>query len=264
MKKVILVVLLFNFSFLNVFGQKQLLPKGNWVVSDLLDASKLGLGMEMKIFADTLIFDIIDTDKNKVVEQQVFKIMKVKADPKKGKMLLRLVGKEKYSIGFFYKLKGVEDIIIAPAKAEIVDQAEAMRNFMNAEKWTIQKINAQRKSNGKKAVKNIDPYRLGMIFRTKSRIDSLNKLPDIPNDKKTYITILDALIKAFRDKNNQAFYNQPMTAFYLLGRVYEQQGFNPLTSFIKMTDGLKQYEYDTDIQDKSVDFALFVAARLNW
>jgi len=263
MKKATFTFLFITFFAFSALAQQTLLPKGRWIAGDLLDVADLKVSMEIRIFSDTLVLDVINAEKQELLNQSVFVILKVDANQQKGKMLLKLVGEDKYSFGFFYRLSK-DDVIIAPARADISSKQEAEDNFSKAEAWTIKKFNERRINFGEKPVQNVDPYRLGVIFRTKARIDALSKLPEITQDKRTYVKVLDALIRAFKNRNNQILYNQPSTALYLVSRVYEQNGLNPFTSFAKMSEGLKRYEYDSDVQDKAIDFKFYVVAKMNW
>ena len=182
MKKVILILILLNFSFLNAIGQKQFLPIGNWVASDEFNLSALGIEMKINIRKDTLIFDLTDPEKTSPDERRTLIILKVVADKQKGKMLLSHIKEKKYSLSFFYKIN-TQDVIISPPSSSFNNLKEAEEKFNNPEEWMIKAMN-ENKALGENDIKNIDPYKVGVIFRTKPRLKALQKLPIIPNDKK--------------------------------------------------------------------------------
>jgi len=259
MKRVLCVLLLVCLSSLSAFSQRKFLPKGKWLSSNEFITTKLGAHIEMWIAKDTLVFNIIDPAKQISSKKYTYLILKVSADKQKGKLLFKEVDGDKYGIGFFYKFTA-QDIIMTPSDARFPDLQKAEKAFEDPKEWLI-KIMNQARAVGEKEIKEVDPYKFGTIFRTIKRIEALKKMPAIPNNKKILLTVIDKIILTFKNLENTKKSLGPIEAIYILTRVMEKEGYNPIVSTAQMFNYLTNYEQDKDAMSKLVDFKKYVLSR---
>ena len=226
-------------------AQNKKLPKGKWL-------TQMGMGMMNVKLVMNFVDNTIEMDSEMNGEKQkeksvVLEILASEIKKKKGKMLLKEKGKERYAIGLFKQLNK-DEIVMMPPEPTLDDRKKAEDFYKNAEKSLMEEM--QNKLPNQNA--QMDMYEIGFVFRTEKRLKKLNSLPDMPElDKKGVLDLMDAMIEIYKDPKNAALMGNPMSSLRLMEQLFIKKGYNPFTSMSTMMKSQMKFVQDKEIQKKS-------------
>ena len=251
MKKTLSIFTLMAFLILwnaeTTQAQNKKLPKGKWL-------TQMGMGMMsvklvMNFVDNTIEMDAVVNGEQQKEKSITLEILASEIKKKKGKMLLKEKGKDRYGIGLFKQLSK-DEIVMMPPEPNLDDRKKAEEFYKNAEESLKQEMQSKLPNQNPQ----MNMYDIGFVFRTEKRIEKLNSLPDMPElDKKGVLGLMDDLIEIYKDPKNAALMGNPMSSLRLMEQLFIKKGYNPFTSMSAMMKSQMKFAQDKDIQKKSTE-----------
>ncbi|OJJ15696.1 hypothetical protein BKI52_38085 [marine bacterium AO1-C] len=228
-------------------AQNKKLPKGKWLTQ--VGMGMMNMKLMMNFVGNTIEMDAVMNGQKQKEKSVVLEILASEIKKKKGKMLLKEKGKDRYGIALFKKLSK-DEIIMMPPEPTLSERKQAEEFYKNAEESIRKEMVSKIPTNNP----TIDMYEVGFVFRTEKRIEKLNSLPDMPElDKKGVLGLMDDMIEIYKDPKNAAIMGNPMSSLRLMEQLFIKKGYNPFTSLSKMMKSQMKFAQDKDIQKKSVE-----------
>ncbi len=237
-------------------AQIKKLPKGKWMAQ--MGMGGMGVKLEMNFVGKTIEMDVVMNGKKQKEKTVILEVLASDVKKKKGKILLKEKGKDRYGVALFKQLNKGE-IVMLPPDSNLDNREQAEKFYKNAEENLRKEMESKLSGNKVK----VDMYEVGFVFRTEARMKELKSLPDMPElDKKGVLDLMDAMVEVYKEPKNAPLLGNPMGSLRLMEQLFIKKGYNPFNSLATMMKGQMKFAQDDDVQKKSLEIQNLVRKHL--